>query len=73
MNPEKLIKGHCIDPKGRRYAIFATRDDAKTFARLSVQPRNGGRGKVRQCHTGEHYHVTRSFMGQRARARKDVK
>ena len=75
MNPVSLITGYCqvIRGRGRGRAMFANREDAKTFARIVLQPVAGGRGKAYRCQFGDHYHVTRSYMGRRARCRKDVK
>lgn len=62
-DPYSLIKGRCAAIRGKDNAIFDSRDDAKTFARLVTQPKHGGRGKAYRCTFGDHYHITRSYRG----------
>lgn len=65
--PRWRRRDRCGGPRGKE--IFDTKEEAR--AELpTFRAEHGGHGKAYRCSFGEHYHITKGFIGKKRKVRR---
>lgn len=65
--PRRKRREKCGGPRGKD--IYATKDEARADL-PSFRAEHGGHGKLYRCAFGEHYHITKGFLGKKGKGRR---